>query len=205
MTNRCESEWRSKRLDRPETAFPSFEPAGMPATGGRGPNAARRISTLDCGRGGPHGGCSAARVAAGGVGTFEKGLAMQTIFSIVRSAGKAKSPTPKAHLGTVKLSADMKQILLHIGLRSFVQNENRIEWKPEATWNAGRAAISRTLRRLEERGLVERFNMNGDGKRTTHVELTDAGIEAAVPHVREYLKMLETVNTSHVNHLEDEL
>lgn len=113
--------------------------------------------------------------------------------------GKAKSPTPKVSLGIRKLSADMRQILVHIGLKCIRENDDRVEWKPDLSCNTDRAAVSRSLRRLEERGLIERFNMNGDGKRTTHVELTDAGMEAAGPFVREFIENWETVNANRVN------
>jgi hypothetical protein len=57
-----------------------------------------------------------------------------------------------------------------------------VEWYPSRwldPWTpAGSAVVSRTLRRLEQRGLVERKNeRSGQSTRTTNVRLTDRGRE----------------------------
>lgn len=48
---------------------------------------------------------------------------------------------------------------------------------------SGTAAHSRRLRRLEERGLLHRLSTTPEGLRTTHMEITDAGIEL-LEHIR---------------------
>jgi hypothetical protein len=59
-----------------------------------------------------------------------------------------------------------------------------VEWHPGRymdDWTpADRAVFSRSLRRLEQRGLVERKNeRTGESTRTTNVRLTDRGREVA--------------------------
>jgi hypothetical protein len=59
-----------------------------------------------------------------------------------------------------------------------------VEWHPSLwndTWTpTDRAVLSRALRRLEQRGLVERKNeRTGKSTRTTHVRLTERGREVA--------------------------
>jgi hypothetical protein len=52
-----------------------------------------------------------------------------------------------------------------------------VEWRSGARDGSGRASMSRTLRRLERRGLVVRRNWISGGDRTTNVSLTVAGWE----------------------------
>jgi DNA-binding MarR family transcriptional regulator len=52
-----------------------------------------------------------------------------------------------------------------------------VEWRSGAKDGSGRASMSRTLHRLERRGLVVRRNWISGGDRTTNVSLTVAGWE----------------------------
>lgn len=52
-----------------------------------------------------------------------------------------------------------------------------VEWGPGLS-RVRAASVSRSLRRLEERGLIERWT-TGVGSRTTHVHLRPAGIALA--------------------------
>src|SRR5262249_56410539 len=61
-------------------------------------------------------------------------------------------------------------------IRRFKSDYLLVPWVHEGEWTpSDRASESRTLRRLENRGLVIRANMKGDNRRTTHVQLTKAG------------------------------
>jgi len=105
--------------------------------------------------------------------------------------------TPKLHLGASKLSDDQKQTLYVLILTFLKTRESLIEWdwqKGEIYPRSVQASVSRSLRRLEERGLLDRLNMAGDGNRTTHVQLTEAGMRVAGVIMEEREREYKTVN-----------
>ena len=77
-----------------------------------------------------------------------------------------------------KLSENQRDILLWLAEQFVKTGVTLVPWKHSGPWTASaRASESRSLCRLEKRGLVARCNLHGDGQRTTHVELTEAGLK----------------------------
>lgn len=128
---------------------------------------------------------------------------MITMNQILLSRVQPMPETLKAHLGVRKLSGRMGDILFWIALTSFKNNLRLVPWKHAGEWTAvDRASESRTLRRLEERGLVIRYAM-GEGHRTTDVEITDAGFEAIMDDLKAHFEAIkEKVNKADVNQME---
>jgi hypothetical protein len=115
-----------------------------------------------------------------GRGGFLAGVTMLGLMDILC---KKKQESPQSHLGGRKLSCDMQAILFWMATQYRAGNigdSGQIAWPPDESWTRReQAAMSRSLRRLEDRGLVVRLNMKGYGKRTSHVEFTLAGAEVA--------------------------
>lgn len=103
--------------------------------------------------------------------------------------------TARTALATVTgLSAQQREILLWIvqqthladaGLRSFFwswrskDGTRYVGWRQHGFTRSESASSSRALRRLEQRGLLERANWCSDAKRTTAVRLTPLGRSTA--------------------------
>ena len=101
---------------------------------------------------------------------------MQTIYTIIWDI---PNPTKRADLGSRGLSIDQLDMLIWIAAQHLKHQQDLVPWTHGGEWTASqRAAESRTFRRLEERGLVERLNMNGGGRRTSHVANSESGLEA---------------------------
>jgi len=93
---------------------------------------------------------------------------------------------------SARLSKGQRKVLLWIFAHSIVESEGHegrsaaVRWKRSARTRAQSACVSRTLKRLEDRGLVERLNDATDAAetverkrrgthRTTHVRLSGQG------------------------------
>ena len=93
---------------------------------------------------------------------------------------------------SARLSKGQRKVLLWLFAHSIVESEGRegrpadVRWKRSARTRAQSACVSRTLKRLEDRGLVERLNDATDAAetverkrrgthRTTHVRLSGQG------------------------------
>ncbi len=99
---------------------------------------------------------------------------MQTLTSILTGH---KPIAAREDLGGRGLSDNQLDLLCWIAGQHLKSGLSEIPWTHAGEWTASdRASESRTLRRLEDRGLVERLNMNGDYGRTTHVAITEAGL-----------------------------
>jgi hypothetical protein len=123
--------------------------------------------------------------------------AMITLFQLMCNRGNVPEQ-PKNGLTHRKLSIDMRETLTWLFKQTVIRLQQKVDpfnavkvplkygtahGRGRVTENgltpAQRASVSRTLRRLEQRGLVVRINFQGEGHRTTHVELTEEGAKIA--------------------------
>ncbi len=109
-----------------------------------------------------------------------------------------------------KLSCQQQEILRYLTAQAdYIENNYPddykifyrvwgVPWQPGKLGNAWNnndsASISRSLKRLEERGLLLRKNDITGRNRSTHVILTDKGREIGLRLILELEKFRETVN-----------
>ena len=88
---------------------------------------------------------------------------------------------------TRRLSAQERHVLAHLMRVHAAESQHfGVAWRTEGS-RAAQASLSRTLRRLEARGLVRRESVYGErkpGSRTTRVRLLPAAFEAVNEEAR---------------------
>jgi hypothetical protein len=98
---------------------------------------------------------------------------------LIESADKPESGVAMARM------SDLQDSILFMLVRLFVAGHRGwVPWEPakvEGEWSrADSATRSRSLRALERRGLVERWNHATGGNRTTRVCITEQGLRVAI-------------------------